>query len=557
MKKVMNQSTMTRLLNFGSIGLVILATIFVFLSTQASKKVSESNEDRYQLLINANQFTNASKNLTNNVRLYSITGEQTYYDAYYKEINVTHDRENGIADMRAIGISSAEDSMIEKMLSLSNGLVPLEEQAFEDAKNGKMAQAQDAVFGNDYVVVANQITQLQDEFLTSLDQRVTEEIKKLETAERVMQVIVFVSMATIVVLQSVSLTVINQKLLKPLVVIKGEMEELAKGNLSSSLALEPDTSEIGMLVYAIGETKKNMNNYISDIDHKLSAMARGDMTVQVDMDYIGDFSSIKTSIEQISGSLRETLSQIVEASEQVLEGANQVSAGAQSLAQGATEQASTLEDLSGSFRSVSEEVAHNAKSTEEVEVMVLQASDAMQHSNEKMTELMSAMDEINNHASQINKIIKSIEDIAFQTNILSLNAAVEAARAGEAGKGFAVVADEVRNLAAKSAEEAANTAQMIEGTVKAVQKGMGLTKETADDIQKIVESTYQINTLVKDLNEGTQRQTNAVNVIEQGLDQVTSVVQTNSATSEESAATSEELSSQANMMRDMIGKFKV
>lgn len=557
MKKVMNQSTMTKLLNFGSIALIILATILVFFSTQASGMVSEKNEDRYQLLINANQFTNASKNLTNNVRLYAITGENTYYNAYHKEINETHDRENGIADMRAIGISSTEDAMIEKMLSLSNDLVPLEEQAFEDAKNGRMSKAQEAVFGDDYVKVADQITQLQNDFLDELDRRVTQEIRELELAEQIMQAVVFISMASIVVLQAISLTVINNKLLKPLVVIKEEMEEIAKGNLSSAITLEPDTSEIGMVVNSIIQTKHNLNSYIQDIDHKLSAMARGDMRISVDLDYIGDFSSIKSSIEQISNSLGDTLSQIRQASEQVLEGASQVSAGAQSLAQGATEQASTLEALSDSFKNVTGEIVHNAENTKQTEEMVLEASDAMLRSNDKMMELMEAMEEINRHAGEINKIIKSIEDIAFQTNILSLNAAVEAARAGEAGKGFAVVADEVRNLAAKSAQEAANTAQMIEGTVKAVEKGMGLAKESADDIQKIVESTRQMNVLVKALTEGSQRQADAVGVIEQGLEQVTAVIQTNSATSEESAATSEELSSQANMMRDMIAEFQV
>lgn len=557
MKKVMNQSTMTRLLNYGSILLTVVAMILFLVSSSMNGRVDKENENRYRLVENANVFMNASAKLTSEVRQFAATGNNTYYNNYMEEVDQIKDREKGISNMQAIGLTEEENKLVETMLDLSNKLVPLEENAMEKVKQGNKDAAIDYVFGLEYANTLAEIKTNQSAFMTSLDARATKAVEDLQTKARAFEVIAIVFLGVMIVLQFLSTVVINRRLLKPMVMIKEEMGEIAKGNLSNPMTLEADTSEIGMLVYAMGETKSKLNSYIHDISEKLSTMASGDMRIDVDLDYIGDFTPIKDAMLKISQSLRETLTQIQEAAAQVLTGADQVSIAAQSLAQGSTEQASTIEELSASFVAVANQVKSNAGYSKEAEDMAVGAAQAIESSNDRMNDLMNAMEEVNKHSSQISQIIKSIEDIAFQTNILALNAAVEAARAGEAGKGFAVVADEVRNLAGKSAVAASNTAQMIESTVQAVQNGMAITTEAVEELHRIVESAEKTSALVRAVSEGSQTQAKSVGEVEQGVEQITTVVQTNSATSEESAATAEELSSQAVMMRQLIDQFKV
>lgn len=557
MKKVMSQSKMTKLLNFGSIFLMVIAVFLFISSTTKSGNIDKENDDRYDLVENANCFMDASGKLTSEVRQFAATGNEEYYNNYMEEVNEIKDREKGISNMKEIGLTDEENAMVEKMLSLSNELVPLEENAMEKVKDGQREEAIEYVFGAEYASTLEQIKKLQAEFMTSLDRRSTQAVEDLKADAWVFQTIAVVFMIAIAVLQLISFLIINKKLLKPLAMIDQEMQEISKGNLSNPMTMEPDTSEIGMLVYSMGKTKEALNTYIHDISEQLGKMSDGDMRVSVNLDYIGDFQPIKAAIEKIASSLRETLTQIQEAAEQVLSGANQVSIGAQSLAQGSTEQASTLGELSSAFEQVTEQVKNNADHSKDAEEMVVGAVNAIEASNQKMHTLMDAMEEVSRQSSQISQIIKSIEDIAFQTNILALNAAVEAARAGEAGKGFAVVADEVRNLAGKSAVAAANTTQMIENTVQAVNNGMSITRESAEDLEKIVGSAKETMYLVQEVSKGSQVQANSISEVEQGVEQITSVVQTNSATSEESAATAEELSSQAEVMRQFVGKFKV
>lgn len=557
MKKVMNQSTMTKLLNLGSILLTVVAIILFMISAAKNNKISQENDNRYYLVENANRFLNASKKLTSNVRQFAVTGDMTYYNEYVKEINDVQDREKGVANMEKIGLTKEEEEMVKKMQSLSNNLVPLEEQAMDMVKAGKMGEAIEYVFGTEYEENTAQIKLLQENFLEALDQRTTNAVNALKADAKVLQMIAIVFMIILALIQLISLKIIDRKLLKPLGLIEAEMLEISKGHLANPVKLEQNTSEIGMLVYAIAETKKKLNEYIQDISEKLGKMSDGDMRVAVELDYIGDFGPIKRSMEKISASLCETLSQIQEAADQVFTGADQVSIAAQSLAQGSTEQASTLEELSSNFMEVLGTVKTNAEYSKQAEDMAVGATQAIENSNQKMSTLMEAMEEVNRHSSQISQIIKSIEDIAFQTNILALNAAVEAARAGEAGKGFAVVADEVRNLAGKSAIAAADTTQMIENTVTAVQNGMNITREAVEDLHKLVESAKETSHLVRAVSEGSQGQAKAVGEVEDGVEQITSVVQTNSATSEESAATAEELASQATMMRQLIAQFRV
>lgn len=371
MKKVMNQSTMTKMLNFGSVFLMVVAAILFIGSAAKSNKIDKENDNRYYLVENANRFMNASAKLTSEVRQFAATGEEQYYNNYMKEVNQIQDRETGISKMKEIGLTSEENSMVEEMLSLSNQLVPLEEDAMAKVKEGATEEAMNYVFGAEYAGTLAKIKQLQSDFMRSLDKRSTKAVEDLKAEAKVFQMIAISFMVIIAVIQVISFMVINKKLLKPLGVIEHEMAEISKGNLSNPMVLEADTSEIGMLVYSMGKTKGTLNKYIKDISAQLEKMSKGDMRVSVDIDYIGDFEPIKIAIEKISASLRETLTQIQDAAEQVLAGANQVSIGAQTLAQGSTEQASTLEELSTAFVEVTDQVKRNAGYSKEAEDMVM------------------------------------------------------------------------------------------------------------------------------------------------------------------------------------------
>ena len=253
--------------------------------------------------------------------------------------------------------------------------------------------------------------------------------------------------------------------------------------------------------------------------------------------------------------MSETLSIINTSSEQVSSGADQVSSGAQALAQGATEQASSTQELSATISEVSESVRQNAENVDLVTNYVRAAVAGVEHSNEQMQQMLAAMNNMNISSNEIVKIIKVIDDIAFQTNILALNAAVEAARAGAAGKGFAVVADEVRNLANKSANAAKQTTVLIESSINDVQDGSKIADQTAKLLAEVQEKVQLVGGTIQKIDQASTEQAAAITQITQGVEQVSAVVQTNSATAEQSAASSEELSAQADMLRKLIAKF--
>lgn len=333
---------------------------------------------------------------------------------------------------------------------------------------------------------------------------------------------------------------------------------LAEGDLDTPVHEIYTGDETQILADSARTLVQGFRLMIQDMDEMLAEMSRGNLTVDSKCEeaYVGGYRGLLDSARKLSAQLSDTLRQINQSADQVSAGAEQVSAGAQALSQGATEQASAIEELAATINDISGKIIATADRAGDVHSQSSETGREVEQCNEQMFELVNAVRDIGESSSQIGKIIKTIEDIAFQTNILALNAAVEAARAGTAGKGFAVVADEVRNLASKSAEASKSTSVLIEGSARSVEKGMKIADETAASLQKAVISTENTVKAVDKITEATAEQSQAVSQVTQGMDQISSVVQTNSATAEESAAASEELSGQAVILKELVGQFK-
>lgn len=346
-------------------------------------------------------------------------------------------------------------------------------------------------------------------------------------------------------------------LIRPITAMNKRLELLSQGDVFTPLSVKTSGDEIGEMVDSMQKTLSRLKAYIKDLSKGLQKAANCEFDNRPQEVYLGDFEALEKALTTTFVKLADTIRHVIQSADQVAVSADQVSSSSQILAQGATEQASSVQELSATASVIATNVqdnAHNATSANEIARKV---GSELEKSNSYMANMLDAMKEIDQTSEEIGKIIKTIDSIAFQTNILALNAAVEAARAGEAGKGFAVVADEVRNLASKSAAAAKDTTALIESSVIAVQKGSKIANDTANSLSSVVSDAREIINNMEEIAIVSQKQSVDIHEITQGLDQISSVVQTNSATSEESAAASEELSGQAHILKDMMQKFKL
>lgn len=347
-----------------------------------------------------------------------------------------------------------------------------------------------------------------------------------------------------------------QKTLKPIREIVTAADSIAQGNLDISIQMHSQ-DEIGELAKAFDNTCHRLKDMITDISFVLESLADNNLNVETNAEYKGDFIKIRNSLGNIIQNLNAVMGRINTSSEQVSKGSQKISSSAQVLRESSMEQASAIEELSVTVNEVSKNVQQTAEGSQKARAETIDAKKEVQWCNQKMEQMIKAMAKISQQSDEISKIIKTVDDIAFQTNILALNAAVEAARAGEAGKGFAVVADEVRNLAGKSADAVKDTTSLIEGTIRAVDNGSEIVKETANAMLTIVKTIGNITDFMDEIASASKEEANSVIQIKQGMEQVSNVVQTNSATAEESASASIELSQQAYAFRKIVEQFQL
>ena len=344
----------------------------------------------------------------------------------------------------------------------------------------------------------------------------------------------------------------------PISEIENAATKMAEGDLDVKISYT-SKDELGVLAAQVGRLIHKLQLIIADENQFLAKMAEGDFTVDSTCEaaYTGGFYPLLVSFRGIADKLNDTMLQISQSSAQVAGGADQVSNGAQALAQGATEQASSVQELAATIDGISNKVSRNADSARQASKAADSVSVKMNVSKEKMQQMTHAMGDISSCSSEISKIMKIIEDIAFQTNILALNAAVEAARAGAAGKGFAVVADEVRNLANKSKEASENIAVLIENSLQAIENGTQIADDTAQSLIQAVNDVNEMAGIIEQISAASSDQADSIAQLTVGIDLISNVVQTNSATAEESAAASEELSSQSQLMKRLVGRFQL
>ena len=489
-----------------------------------------------------------------NIREMALNSDTSTYDSYQQQVETQlAEVDSELKALKATGIIS--DELYQEYASALSDWGNIGYSIMEQIMSGQTEEAADAII--------NQCT-------PALDNAVAIG-KKLDavTDKASHQAVIFTGCMTVagilVIILSVIFAILFVKkisnvvvdsILEPLHAIEDVAKELTEGNLHSTLEYRSE-DEIGKLAHSMRKSIRILGSYVDDIGRAMKLFSEGNFDVQPEVEWKGDFIGILDSFMAFEKSMAETVKGIQSASNEVSEGAEQVAASSNDLAEGATNQAAVVEELTATVTNVADQVAQNAQSAKEISGKVGELGNAILESNGKMHEMVDSMNEINGASKEIDKIIATINEIASQTNLLALNASIEAARAGEAGKGFAVVANQVNVLADQSAQAAKESATLIETSVKAVEKAMVIAGQTASQLQEVAENSQIITKEVTNIADTLETQTTEIQQINDGIEQINDVVQTNSATSEECAAAGQEMSSEAENLREMIQKFKV
>ena len=557
--KLLSKSQSEMLRRNSKVTFRILITSIVFLVIFAASNIYLSRVNTLQLesTMYLNQYRLGSKTLTASVQSYATTGNQTYYDNYMTELNVDKNRDIAWEGLKGDNLNDSEWAQLEHIADMSQGLVPLEEQAMELAAAGDTAGAIALVFGDEYAATVAEINTVTDTCIQDVQNRMSRN-------QTILSMIMMISMGIFILCFLINsrkiittLAFAKKELLLPVVKVSDQIQELARGHFEDHLDLPEDDSEVGTMVRAIHFMNDNFTKMVTEISRILGEMGEGNYQVAPTEEYVGDFIQIKESMEKIIADTRNTLSTIRNTANDIGSGSEQLAQAATDLAEGCTRQAGQISDSSQMINNMTKSIEEKAETAKQTAEISKEAAHTVEEGNQKMQELKAAISDISKCSEEIRSIIQVIEDIASQTNLLSLNASIEAARAGEAGRGFAVVAEQVKNLAEQSTQAAGETTKLIETTITAVEKGIAIAEDTESNMEQVMVNTQSAATRMIEMAQTLQ--TEAVNMkqIDERISQMTEIVDSNSASSEETAAVSEEQSALVQTMVHMMDQFTI
>ena len=555
--KVTSQSAMLQQNTRSTYRILIISIVMLILFIGSNMYLSRINSQQLEATMYLNQYRLGSKTLTAAVQSYAVTGDQTYYDNYMKELNEDKNRDIAWEGLQKDGLTDNEWAQLNHIAEMSNGLVPLEEEAMDKAGSGDTQAAISYVFGEEYESTVQEITATTDNCINDIQARMVQKQNTLNLIMITTMVIFILCFLTIARKIVTTLTFAKQELLIPIVKVSEQMKVLAQGHFDSRLDLPEDDSEVGIMVQAVHFMNDNFTKMITEISEILGQMGQGNYRVEPTEEYVGDFVQIKDSMVKIIADMKKTLSTIQVSAQEIDGGSEQLAQAATDLAEGCTAQASKISEASQMIDAMAKSIEEKARVAQETADISKQSAQTVADGNAKMQELKVAIGEISKCSEEIRSIIQVIEDIASQTNLLSLNASIEAARAGEAGRGFAVVAEQGKNLAEQSTEAAGETTKLIESTIDAVNKGIAIAEETEASMDQVMEEAEASTKRMVDMAQALQAEVSSVQQIDENIAHVAGIVDNNSASSQETAAVSEEQSAQVHTMLQLMHQFQI
>lgn len=540
------RKVITMMLIYGLLSVVIIGVLFANMMHYV-EDVNAADQAVKICRINVNAAAR-------NIREMALNEDTSSYDNYEQTVKrLLSEVDSELQILKKTEVLSDEN--YEEYASALSDWGEIGYSIIEEIKNGNDENATDAILNN-CTPALNKVVEIAIKLDELTDEASSETVRNMVVCTVAGFVVIIVCLVFAFTLTRKTSKRVLETILEPLHAIEDVAMELTEGNLHSTLEYHSD-DEIGKLAHSMRKSIRILGTYVDDIDRSMKLFSEGNFDVHPEVEWRGDFVGILNSFMAFQASMAGTIKGIQNVSNEVSGAAEQVASSSNDLADGATNQAAVVEELTATVTGVSEQVEKNSQSAKEISVKVDELGNAISESNGKMHEMVDSMHEISEASKEIDKIITTINEIASQTNLLALNASIEAARAGEAGKGFAVVANQVNVLADQSAQAAKESATLIETSVKAVEKGMVIAGQTAAQLEEVAENSKVITTEVTNIAETLETQTTEIKQINEGIEQINDVVQTNSATSEECAAASQEMSSEAESLREMISKFKV